>query len=107
FLDVKAWTVEDGPAPVLIDEFRTQFRNIDFRTETKRGTSVYNGVFNLLVIRGARDWMTGAIPKYGDLDDHHIVPKSWGVKNGKAGLIDSILNRTPLTAETNRNIIND
>ena len=22
--------------------------------------------------------MTGTVPQYGDLDDHHIVPKSWG-----------------------------
>lgn len=107
FLDVKAWMEDDGVPPALINEFRTQFRNIDFRSETKRGSSIYNGIFNLLVIHGARDWMTGAIPKYDDLDDHHIVPKSWGAKNGKTGLIDSILNRTPLTADTNRNVIGD
>ena len=44
---------------------------------SRRGTSVYNGIFNLLVLRGARDWMTGNVPQYGDLDDHHIVPKDW------------------------------
>ena len=25
--------------------------------------------------------MTGNIPQYGDLDDHHIVPQSWGPAN--------------------------
>lgn len=107
FLDMKAWMEDEGAAPALIEEFRTQFRSVDFRKEMKRGSSVYNGIFNLLVINGARDWRTGAIPKHDDLDDHHIVPKSWGAKNGKAGLIDSILNRTPLTAETNRHVIAD
>ena len=29
---------------------------------------MYNGIFNLLVLRGARDWMTGNVPQYGDLD---------------------------------------
>ena len=43
-------------------------RALDLRHETKRGTSVYNGIFNLLVLRGARDWMAGTVPQYGDLD---------------------------------------
>lgn len=107
YLDVKAWFQDDGAEPALIAEFRARFKTLDLRKETKRGTSVYNGIFNLLVLRGARDWMTGNIPQYGDLDDHHIVPKSWGKENGLGGAIDTILNRTPLTAETNRDVIRD
>jgi len=107
YLDLKAWFDDDTAEPGLIAEFRGRFRTLDLRRETKRGTSVYNGIFNLLVLRGARDWMTGNVPQYGDLDDHHIVPKSWGKENGLGGAIDTILNRTPLTAETNRNVIGD
>jgi hypothetical protein len=107
YLDVKAWFVDDASEPSLIGEFRTHFRTLDLRKETKRGTSVYNGIFNLLVLRGARDWMTGNVPQYGDLDDHHIVPKSWGKENGLGSAVDTILNRTPLTADTNRNVIHD
>jgi hypothetical protein len=51
--------------------------------------------------------MTGNVPRPGDLDDHHIVPASWGAKKLKGDLGNSILNRTPLTADTNRNIIGD
>src|SRR5262245_38376236 len=91
----------------MIAEFAIRFRNLDLRKETKRGTSVYNGIFNLLVLRGARDWMSGDVPQHGDLDDHHIVPASWGSKNIKGGLVNSILNRTHLTAETNRHVISD
>jgi hypothetical protein len=107
YLDVKAWFEDDASEPSLIAEFRTHFRTLDLRKETKRGTSVYNGIFNLLVLRGARDWMTGNVPQYGDLDDHHIVPKSWGKENGLGSAVDTILNRTPLTADTNRNVIHD
>lgn len=107
FLDIKAWIEDDANAPPLLLEFANRFRNIEFRKETKRGTSVYNGVFNLLVLQGARDWMTGNVPQHGDLDDHHIVPASWGAKYLKSGLIHSILNRTPLTADTNRRVIRD
>lgn len=108
FLDLTAWFDDDAAEPALIPEFGARFRSLDLRKEVKRGTSVYNGIFNLLVLRGARDWTTGNVPQYGDLDDHHIVPKDWGkAQEGLGSLIDSILNRTPLTSDTNRNAIRE
>lgn len=106
FLDVTSWFDDDDKEPTVLAEFRQRFRSLDLRKEVRRGTSVYNGIFNLLVLRGARDWMTGNVPQYGDLDDHHIVPKDWRKHYPGVGtLIDTILNRTPLTADTNRNVI--
>jgi hypothetical protein len=107
FLDMKAWLDDDAAEPALIQEFKTRFKNLELRKETKRGTSVYNGIFNLLVLQGARDWVTGNVPQHGDLDDHHIVPQSWGLKNLSGNLVHTILNRTPLTADTNRNVIRE
>lgn len=107
FLDIKAWIDDNGTEPALLQEFKTRFRNLELRKETKRGTSVYNGIFNLLVLQGARDWMTGNVPQHGDLDDHHIIPASWGKDHLEGNLIHTILNRTPLTAATNRQVIND
>lgn len=107
YLDVKAWFDDDLAQPALIAEFGERFRSIELRRETRRGTSIYNGIFNLLVLAGARDWMTGNVPQHDDLDDHHIVPKSWARDMRLGTSIDSILNRTPLTSETNRNLIGD
>jgi hypothetical protein len=107
FLDVKAWLDDDIAEPALILEFKSRFKNLELRKETKRGTSVYNGIFNLLVLQGARDWMTGNVPQHGDLDDHHIVPQAWGTKRLQGNLVHTILNRTPLSADTNRNVIRD
>lgn len=107
FLDVKEWLKDDNAEPALLLEFKTRFKNLELRKETKRGTSVYNGIFNLLVLQGARDWMTGNVHQHGDLDDHHIVPVSWGGNELQGNIIHTILNRTPLTAETNRNVISD
>lgn len=107
YLDVKAWFDDDALEPALIAEFRERFRNLDLRKETRRGTSVYNGIFNLLVLGGARDWMTGNVPQHDDLDDHHIVPKGWGKNLNLNSAGDSILNRTPMTSDTNRNVIGD
>lgn len=110
FLDVRAWFEDDLAEPPLIAEFSRSFQNLDLRKELKRGSSIYNGIFNLLVLQGARDWMTGDVPQHGDLDDHHIVPDAWGKKYllGSIhgfGIHGSILNRTPLTPNTNRNVI--
>lgn len=107
FLDFKAWIDDDNAEPTVLLDFKNRFANLDLRRETRRGTSVYNGIFNLLVLQGAQDWMTGMVPQYDDLDDHHIVPSSWGEKSQVGPLIHSILNRTPLTADTNRNVIGD
>ncbi|MGE5287650.1 MAG: DUF262 domain-containing protein [Micromonosporaceae bacterium] len=61
YLDVKRWFLDDGAEPALLAEFESRFRSLDLRRETKRGSSVYNGIFNLLVRQGARDWMTGNV----------------------------------------------
>ncbi len=107
FMDMKAWLEDDNAEPPLITEFKTRFKTLEFRKETKRGTSVYNGLFNLLILKGARDWMSGNIPLSDDLDDHHIVPKKWGSEHLQGNAIDTILNRTPLSSATNRYVISD
>ena len=105
FQDVKDWFEDDTAKPALIGEFKNECRNLDLRKEIRKGTSVYNGVFNLFVLCGARDWGTGEIPLADDLDDHHIIPKSWGSSRTLDTSIDTILNRTPLTFDTNRRVI--
>lgn len=105
FIDFGKWASGsvDEPAPIV--EFKQRFSTLDLLKETKRGSSVYNGVFNLLVLAGAKDWISGIVPHGEDLDDHHIVPASWGKEMGLGSRINTILNRTPLSSDTNRNII--
>ncbi len=107
FQDLKAWITDDNHEPSLIDEFKLRFRNIDLRSERRSSSSIYSGIFNLLVIQGARDWMSGHAPQHDDLDDHHIIPISKAQKVKAGERIHSILNRTPLTAESNRHVIGD
>ncbi len=107
YTDMQIWFNDDDASPPLLLDFEIRFRNLDLKKEVKRGTSVYNGVFNLLVLNGARDWISGTIPLSGDLDDHHIIPAFWGQKQMGGNRINTILNRTPLSAQTNRIIIND
>ncbi len=107
FGDVKSWLLDGDAEPWMIQTFQARFRGMNLRSETARGSSIYKGIFNLLVIEGARDWMSGNIPQHDELDDHHIVPAAWGAENLPSGLVHTILNRTPLTAETNRKVIRD
>ena len=105
YREIKTSYVDDNAEPRSISEFQRDIGNLDLRRETRRGTSVYNGVFNLLVLNGARDLISGNAPLHGYLDDHHIVPKSLGSQYALSTSIDTILNRTPLTSETNREVI--
>ncbi|MGB3299652.1 MAG: hypothetical protein WBA76_15410 [Phormidesmis sp.] len=107
FLEMKAWFQDDEAEPRFTQEFRDRFKTLDFSTQRSRGTSLYNGVFNLFAIQGAKDWVSGNVPSPEELDDHHIIPASWGSRNLVSKEINTILNRTPLTAETNRVIIRD
>jgi hypothetical protein len=106
-LDLRDWFNNNDAQPGFIQEFQDRFRTLDLRRETKKGSSIYNGIFNLLVTQGARDWMTGNVPQHGDLDDHHIIPASKLPDLGQGVQIHSILNRTPLTSDTNRKVISD
>lgn len=105
FQDISAWFEDSNREPSLIGEFKARFRSLDLRREERKGTSIYNGVFNLLIINGARDLVTDQPPDYGDVDDHHIVPRDWAQGRTLQTSIDSILNRTPLTGTTNRDFI--
>lgn len=107
FIDVNTWMSDDNARPPMLKEFQDRFRNLDLERETKKGTSVYNGVFNLLILQGARDWMSGNVPQHGDLDDHHIVPSSRAADDLEGINVHTILNRTPLSAETNRHVISN
>lgn len=106
FLAMKRWFDDDDDKPQVIRDFEKNFKDQQLKTETQKGSAIYKAIFNLLVINGAKDWETFELPEYESLDDHHIVPASWGRE--KVGRdIHSILNRTPLTPTTNRHVIND
>lgn len=106
FQDLKKWFADDDAEPELISDFEGKYKTIDFQNENPKGSAIYNAIFNLFVINEARDWATFDLPEYDELDDHHIVPVS-KFKDEAGSTINSILNRTPLSPDTNRNVIKD
>ena len=107
FQDVRDWIDDDAAQPAAVGEFNRTFRQTDLRTHVRSGQSIYNAVFNLFVLAGARDWVTGQMPTADQLDDHHIVPQSWNLIGNDNTPIHTILNRAPLTSKTNRHVISD
>jgi hypothetical protein len=104
FNELKGWFENDEQESAAVKEFLESFRSLNLKGETNKSSAIYKAIFNLLVISEARDWITFDLPEYSALDDHHIVPASWEVK-GINNSIQSILNRTPLSEDTNRKII--
>lgn len=107
FMDLKKWFEDDSNELDCVSEFIGNYKNLELHKEIRNGSAIYKAIFNLFILNGARDWETFELPEYDSLDDHHIVPKSWGKKMGISNEINTILNRAPLSENTNRNIIRD
>lgn len=107
YIDLKKWFEDDDKELDCVSEFIGSYKNIDLHKETRNGSAIYKAIFDLFILNEARDWETFELPEYEELDDHHIVPKSWGKKMELGQEINTILNRAPLSGNTNRNIIRD
>ncbi len=107
FKAMQEWLRKDEQEPEFVREFKNTYREIDLVRETKKNSAIYRAIFNILIMSGAKDWLEGEAISSGDIDDHHIIPKSWGKENRVEHLCDSILNRTPLLSRSNRAVIGD
>lgn len=104
--EVVEWVRGTGPEPrTIMDAIFSPSRLLTLRT---RLSAAYKGIYTLLLRDGALDWRTGdeaTIASYYDeaIDIHHIFPKDWCEKSKiPAQRYDSIINKTPLSARTNR-----
>ncbi len=104
--DVVDWILQDAAEPRTVAA--AQFAPSRLLTLRTRNSAAYKGIYALLLKAGATDWRTGEkaeVTGYFDesIDIHHIFPKIWCEKAGHAATdYNSIINKTPLTARTNR-----
>lgn len=106
---VPAWVAEEtSPVPRTVQDANfTESRLHSLRT---RNAAAYKGIAALILAGGARDWMEDkALDKvqYVDLavDIHHVFPQKWCDTNGiDAEHRESIVNKTTISARTNRTI---
>jgi hypothetical protein len=105
--EVVAWAVGGEAVPQTVQD--CNFFADRLRTLQSRQSAAYKGLHALIMQRGrALDWRTGAEVQeqtYFDesIDIHHIFPRAWCEKRGIGrGLYNSIVNKTALSAPTNR-----
>lgn len=111
--EVLDW-INGGPEPSTVSG--ASFNPARLLTLRTRGSAAYKGLYALLMGDKAHDWLTGTaltVNTYAaeKIDIHHVFPKAWcEAKDGDgnprvdARRMDSIINKTALSARTNRKI---
>jgi hypothetical protein len=106
--EVVAWVRGGEHHPrTIIEAVFSETRLWTLRT---RNSAAYKGLYTLLLRGGASDWRTGdpiGVTTYFDeaIDIHHVFPKHWCQgRHLPVKEYDSIVNKTPLSARTNRKI---
>ncbi len=103
--DVPRW-IAGGTLPQTIE--RADFREERLRSLRTRLSAAYKGVNALLMRRGAEDFRSGQLFDQAvffdeNVDIHHIFPEAWCKQQGiKPEVYNSVINKTPLSARTNR-----
>ncbi len=103
--EVPAW-LEGGPEPSTLRD--GVFRSDRLRTMRTRLSAAYKGIHALLMREGAQDFRSGQTFDHTvffdeAVDIHHIFPEAWCQRqNIEPKVYDSIINKTPLGARTNR-----
>lgn len=107
--EVLDWIDGESEPSTILDANFVPPRLLTLRT---RNSAAYKGIHALLMRDGCLDFCTGEPIEqqmYFDdrIDVHHIFPQDWCKRNGiDARRCDSIVNKTPVAARTNRIISN-
>lgn len=105
---VPEWAKGGSIEPITVTDAIFQEKRL--YTLKTRLAAAYKGVYALLIADGAKDWIKDVTfnkVQYSTLrtDIHHIFPEKWCKSNGIDSLLyNSIINKTPLAADTNRSI---
>jgi hypothetical protein len=108
--EVLDW-IDGGPEPSTIAD--ANFAPDRLLTLRTRNSAAYKGLYALLLKEGALDFRTGEPidwKSYFDdkIDIHHVFPQDWCKSNNvDPKRCDSIVNKAPLSARTNRMIGGD
>lgn len=105
-LELLDWLQGGADTPRAITEISVRADRLDeLKTRTSAG---YKALHAAILNEGCLDFRTGKEARKMDAHDdpvdiHHIFPRKWAEDNGITGdLYDSIINKTPLFAQTNR-----
>lgn len=100
--------IRGGAAPRLLRE--ANFVADRLISLKRKNSAAYKGLYALQMKSGAADWRTGkplslAAWHEDNIDIHHIFPTEWcKAHNVRKEIVDSVINKTPIDARTNRKI---
>lgn len=103
--EVLEWLEGKNKPTTIID---ANFVPIRLHSLRRRNSAAYKGLYALLLKDGSLDFRTGDRIDYlmyfsEIIDIHHIFPRKWCQTQGiEAKWFDSIVNKTPVSAKTNR-----
>ena len=102
FKEVTRWFDEDDVVPSVVAEARTQLSIMSFLDTDESSSAAYQAVLSLVALTGARDFVTGSnLENARGNQKDHIFPKSPTVGFGRHKKIDSVLNMTWMSDQTN------
>lgn len=108
YLEMTRHWFEHGPQPDVFQDAQHLIGTPGFRIRgsASYASAVYSGVFCLLALRSARDWIRGENIQLQELQDHHVFPQAYLKRHGitKQTQVNTIANRTLISNQTNGRI---
>jgi len=110
-VQVVDWIINNVEEPKSI--YDANFSPSRLYTLRTRNSAAYKGIYALMLKDNTKDWLSATKIDFSTyfseaIDIHHIFPVAWCEKNKIAwSKYDCIINKTPLSARTNRIISGD
>lgn len=110
-VQVVDWILNNGDEPKSI--YDANFSPSRLYTLRTRNSAAYKGIYAVMLKDNSKDWLSATNIDFSTyfseaIDIHHIFPVAWCEKNKISwSLYDCIINKTPLSARTNKIISGD
>ena len=101
YKEMRDW-FSNGKIPKTVENARKIIDMLNLKTIHSRGSAIYKGIMSILALKSSKDINTGRVlENVHDNDRDHLFPKS---RFASENNINSVLNMTWMSAETNRKI---
>lgn len=105
FKEMNAWFDDDSKTPKTIEQMKREFSMLGFKDIQSKTSARYRGLMSLIALEGAKDFATSqTLENARNNDKDHIFPKSKRNDFGSSRYINSVLNMTWMSKETNEYI---
>ena len=105
FRDLRKWFENNNETPRIVAQMHRELPNLYFREIQSQSNAKYRGMMSLIALEGAKDFDTSqTLENARNNDKDHIFPKSFKFGFGSNKYVNSILNMTWMSDETNRKI---